>query len=138
MRIEVTQLPPFSSSSNWRGFWAQRYKEASTYRDAVFYECVAARNRAYSHGEAFPYLKARLNLTFVFATYRHRDQDNLRTRFIPGQNAIVSAALICDDDSEHLILGDIQIVVDPDRAPLTIIELEEVKDEGISQDRHRE
>ena len=31
------------------------------------------------------------------------------------------------DDVEHLEIGEVEIVVDPDRAPLTIIELEEIK-----------
>ncbi|GAJ23689.1 unnamed protein product, partial [marine sediment metagenome] len=44
MRIEVTQLPPVSSSPNWRGHWGDKYKDSKVYHDAVFYCCVDARN----------------------------------------------------------------------------------------------
>lgn len=124
MRIEVPQLPPVSSSLNWRGYWAERYSSARVYHDAVFYCCVDARNRAYLEGSSFPFAKAKLKLTFIFAKQRRRDTDNLLARFKPGLDAIVDAALVLDDDSEHLRIDNIELIVDPDRAPLTIIELE--------------
>ncbi len=127
MRIEVSQLPPVSSSPNWRGHWAESYKGAGTYRAAVFYECVDARNRAYLEGSSFPFSKAELKLTFVFAKQCRRDRDNFLARFKPGLDAIVAAALVLDDDSEHLQILGVDILVDSARAPLTIIELEEVK-----------
>lgn len=127
MRIEVSQLPPVESSPNWRGFWAERYKAAKIYHSAVFYSCVDARNKAYIEGwPLLPFIKARLNLTFVFAEQRRRDEDNLRARFKPGQDALVDSALVIDDDVEHLQPGEIKIEVDKSRAPLTIIELQEV------------
>lgn len=126
MRIEVSQLPPISSSPNWRGHWAERYQAARVYHNAVFYCCVDARNRAYLEGwPLLPFVKARLDLVFVFADTRRRDEDNQRARFKPGQDAIVDSGLVVDDDVEHLKIGKIDIVVDPDRAPLTIIDLEE-------------
>jgi len=126
MIIEVTQLPPVEYSPNWRGHWAERYKEARVYHNAVFYSCVDARNRAYLEGVSFPFSKARVKLTFVFAERRRRDTDNLLARFKPGLDAIVDAALVLDDDSEHLQISTPDILVDSARAPLTIIELEEV------------
>ncbi|MBA7681596.1 hypothetical protein ES703_89936 [subsurface metagenome] len=129
MRIEVTQLPPDSSSPNWRGHWAERYQDARVYRAAVFYECVDARNRAYLEGMSFPFVKARLKLTFVFAEQCRRDPDNFLARFKPGLDAVVDAGLCLDDDAEHLQILGVDILVDPALSPLTIIELEEVKGE---------
>lgn len=95
------------------------------YHDVVFYECVDARNRALMRGESFPWIRAKLNLTFVFAQDRTRDTDNLLARFKPGQDAIKDAALVLDDDSEHLSVAPPVILVDKESAPLTIVELEE-------------
>jgi len=132
MRIEISQLPPESSSPNWRGHWTEKYKEARTYQAAVFYECVNIRNKL----EQLPWCpgfppfdKARLTLTFIFYSSNERDEDNLRARFKSGQDALVQAGLIDDDTPAHLVLGEINIIIDRQRAPLTIIELEEVKDE---------
>ncbi|MBA7651595.1 hypothetical protein ES703_59414 [subsurface metagenome] len=128
MRIEVSQPPPVEYSLNWRGHWAERYKAGQVYQQAVFYECVDARNRLerLPWRPGFPpFTKARLTLTFVFPYYQERDEDNLRARFKPGQDALVQAELIKGDSPEHLVLGDINIVIDRDRAPLTIIELKE-------------
>jgi len=126
MRIEVSQLPPVSSSPNWRGFWPERHKAGKVYHAAVFYCCVDARNRGYREGMSFPFTKARLNLTFVFAEQRRRDRDNLLATFKPGLDAIVDAGLLLDDDSEHLDIGKVDILVDPERTPLTLIDLEQM------------
>lgn len=133
MRIEVSQLPPVEFNPNWRGNWADRYKAGQVYRDAVFYSCMDARNK----GNCKPFDKARLDLTFVFAVRRRRDFDNLLARFKPNgkstllkvlknflSNAIVDAGLIVDDDAEHLQIGKVDILVDPERAPLTIIDID--------------
>lgn len=124
IRIEVNQLPPVSSSPNWRGHWTTQHKEAKVYHNALFYSCVDARNRGYSQGMSFPFIKARLDLTLVFPEYRRRDRDNCVSMFKPGLDAIVDAGLLLDDDAEHLEIGNLDIVVDKERAPLTIIELE--------------
>ena len=130
MRIEVSQLPPVSSSPNWRGHWGARYREARVYHKAVFYCCVDARNRALMGGMLLPFTKARLKLTFVFHERRRRDSDNLLARFKPGQDAIVDAGLVMDDSAEHLEISDLDILVDPGRAPLTVIDIEELEGEG--------
>jgi len=127
MRVEVSQLPPVSSSPNWRGHWAPQRSEARVYHNAVFYCCVDARNRGYREGMEFPFTKARLNLTFVFPEQRRRDRDNLLARFKPGLDGIVDAGLILDDDAEHLEIGKVDILVDPGRAPLTVVEIDEIK-----------
>jgi len=127
MRIEVSQLPPLSSSPNWRGHWTERYKAAKIYQNAVFYECVNALNklqRVYWQPGFPPFQKPRLDLTFVFPQYRKRDEDNLRARFKPGLDAIVQAGLLEGDSIEDLVTGKVFIEVNKERAPLTIIELE--------------
>ncbi|GAI80586.1 unnamed protein product, partial [marine sediment metagenome] len=124
MRIEVPFLPPVEYSPNWRGHWSERHKAGKVYHDAVYYCCVDARNRGYREGLSFPLVKARLNLTVGFAELRLRDQDNLLARFKPGLDAVVDSGLVLDDDVEHLEIGQVEVVVDPERAPLTIIELD--------------
>ncbi|MBA7550870.1 hypothetical protein ES705_43399 [subsurface metagenome] len=47
-------------------------------------------------------------------------------RFKPGLDGIVDAGLILDDDAEHLEIGKVDILVDPERAPLTVIDLEQM------------
>ena len=143
MRIEVHQLPPVEYSLNWRGHWAERYQAGRVYGLAVFYSCVDARNRAlvatatrtaagteYANREpgarlSLPFVKARLNLTFVFSEHRRRDRDNLLARFKPGLDGMVQSALVVDDDAEHLQISNVDILVDPERAPLTIIDIKE-------------
>lgn len=122
-RIEVNQLLPTEYSLNWRGVWQQRYKAGRAYGSAVFYSCVDYKNRL---GDKFvPLRVARLDLTLVYAMERVRDRDNCISMFKPGLDAIVRAGLIAGDDSKRLHWGEVNIEVDKDRAPLTIIELRE-------------
>ena len=123
MRIEISQLPPASSNPNWTGHWTERYQEARVYHDAVFYSCVDARNRAYLEGMSFPFVKATLKLTLVFAEQRRRDMNNFLASFKPGLDAIVDAGLCIDDSAEFLQISGVDILVDSDRAPLTVIEI---------------
>ncbi|GAI59902.1 unnamed protein product [marine sediment metagenome] len=127
MRIEVTQLPPVEYSLNWRGHWAERYGAAAVwaYRNAVYYSCVDARNRALASGK-LAFIRAKLSLTFVFPEHRRRDRDNLLSRFKPGLDGIVASGLLVDDDAEHLEISGVDIVVDRKRAPLTVIDLEQM------------
>jgi len=76
---------------------------------------------------SIPFKKARLDLTFVFPFSRKRDQDNLRARFKPGQDALVQAQLIPDDTPEYLVMGGIDIAIDREQTPKTIIDLEVMK-----------
>lgn len=128
MRIEISQLPPEECSPNWRGHWAEKSKAGKIYQGAVFYQCVDARNlleRGPWRPGFPPFQNPRLDLTFVFPQRRKRDEDNLRARFKPGLDAIVQAGLLEGDSMEKVVLGKITVEVDPERAPLTIIELKE-------------
>ncbi|MBA7683404.1 hypothetical protein ES703_91768 [subsurface metagenome] len=123
MRIEIPYVPPVEYSLNWRGAWPQRYQAGRVYGLAVFYICVDYRNRL---GNEFIQIQiARLDLTMVYAVERVRDRDNIISMFKPGLDAVVRAGLIAGDDSKRLHWGDVNIEVDRDRAPLTIIELKE-------------
>ncbi len=123
MRIEVNQLPPPECSPNWRGHWAQRHQAARIYQEAVFYECVDARNRLMAIGEWQPFNRVRIELTFVYPQHRRRDRDNLIAMFKPGLDAIIAADLVADDDVEHVEIGQVNVDVSRTGAPLTIIEL---------------
>lgn len=126
MRIEVSQLPPRELSPNWRGHWAQRYQAGIVYGNAVYYSAVDARNKRETKVWQ-PFKRARLNLTFVFPYKRRFDEDNLRARFKPGQDALVRAGLLGGDTMENLVMGKLEVQVDKKRAPLTIIELDETE-----------
>ncbi len=132
MRIEVLQLPPAEFSANSRAHWTKRYKTGKLYQAAVFYSCIDARNKAVLDGSCYLFIKALMNLTFIFPNQRRRDRDNCLARFKPGLDAIVQAGLILDDDAEHLKIGNVDILVDSARGPLTIIDLEEeMKNLGV-------
>jgi len=66
---------------------------------------------------------ARLNVTLIFPELRVRDDDNLWARFKPGRDALVRAGIIEADDMEHLHIGNMNVIIDRDLAPKTIIEL---------------
>lgn len=127
MIIMVPFLPPATSSPNIHVHWSDRSPAAREFRDAVRLHCIDERNR---QRITAPLEKPVMNLTFIFKERRRRDKDNLRSRFKPGQDGIVDAELLVDDNPEHLITGEIEILVDKERAPLTIIELIELKNGG--------
>lgn len=125
--IHVSQLPPASSSPNARVHWTVRKRDADTYAEAVYYECVQLRNNIETNGhERFaPLYRARVDLTFIFREKRRRDPDNLVARFKPGLDAVVRAGLLFDDRADLITIGKPKIEVDPARAPETVIVLTE-------------
>ncbi len=122
MVIEIPFLPPEKLSPNARVHWSKRSPAAAAFRDAVRLCCIDRRNRA---KKWVPFARPVMNLTFVFDKDRRRDEDNMRARFKPGLDGMVDAGLLLDDNPRRLITGRLTMVVDKDRAPLTIIELEE-------------
>jgi hypothetical protein len=116
IRIEASQLPPVECSPNWRGHWVKRYKAGQIFKKAVHYSCL-------EQNHSKPLKEPTLNLTFVVAQERTRDEDNWRARFKPGQDALVDAGVITKDDVKHLKIGYIKFVVDKKLAPRSIIEL---------------
>ncbi len=130
MRVEIEALPPEEWSQNWKGSFIDRYRAGRQYQQLVFYSLVSARNLAKRQKQGWaPFEKAVLDLLLIFPERRERDEDNLRARFKPGQDALVQAEYIKTDTQQHLILGPIVVLVDPDRAPMTIIDIREAGDE---------
>ncbi len=117
--IQVSQLPPVEYSPNWRGHWGARYKAGKVYQDAVYYEAVNARNKV--DWEAVEY--ALMELEFVVAQERIRDEDNWRARFKPGQDSLVRADVILYDDLKHLVCTSLKFTVDKEKAPVSIIRI---------------
>ena len=123
MLIEIPFLPPEKLSPNARVHWSEKSSVAAAFRDAVRLYCIDRRNRA---KRWVPFRRPVMNLTFIFDKDRRRDEDNMRARFKPGLDGMVDAGLLLDDNPGRLITGSLTMLVDKDRAPLTIIELTEV------------
>jgi len=68
-------VPPAECSPNSRSFWAKRYRAARAYQEAVYYECVNARNQLEAPWAApgSVFLRARL-----IDKVRHLDDRQLR------------------------------------------------------------
>ena len=124
--LEVKMLPPAAYSGNSRVHWRDRYQAGVKYSQAVFYTAIDKRNRMLRSNVPFPvFNRPRLELTFVFSTERVRDADNLIVMFKPGLDALVKAEVLSGDDVNKLIIGAVSVVVDKERAPLTIVRLVE-------------
>ena len=67
--------------------------------------------------------RAELSITFVYPVARRRDADNLvGSRGIKTViDMLTQLDIIADDDTQHLKLGNVDIIVDKERAPLTIL-----------------
>ena len=117
--IEINQLPPASYSLNSRVHWSTRWKDGVIYQNAVYYEAVNARNKV--NWQALEY--ALMELEFVFAVERIRDEDNHRARMKPGVDALVKAGIILYDDLKHLTCSKMTFTVSKERAPMTIIKI---------------
>jgi len=135
VKILVTMLPPIELSPNSRCHWAEKYQAAEVFQRAVYYSAVDAINRCLPLKR--PRNKAKLNLTFVYPQRRQRDRDNLVAMFKPGLDALVKAGLLVGDDTEHLDIAGVSVKVNKERAPLTIVELEEVTDGARKGKSHR-
>lgn len=116
----VPMLPPKECSPNWRGHWSARMRASRAYKEAVYY-CSYGVTRPEK-----PYEHAQVNITCVVAEDRIRDADNWHGRFKPGMDALVAAGIIAYDDVNH-INSWVEFEVDKDRAPATIIKVQEDK-----------
>ena len=129
MKVEIESLPPIEYSPNWTGPWVDKYRAGRLYQSEVFYQLLDYRNRQMRKpGGWVPFQRVLLDLTFIFPNIRERDEDNMIARFKPGQDALVHAGYIPNDTPQYIIRGKLDILVDPARAPLTIIEMEEASE----------
>ena len=122
LRIEVPMLPPFSVSPNARVSWTAEWQGKKTYGAAVFYCAIDARNRS---DDFTPYEVARIDIELIFPMERTRDADNAVASLKSGLDGIVRAGIIKGDDHKHLHWGHVNITVDRERAPMTVITLTE-------------
>jgi len=128
VKIEVTQLPPRELNPNFSRYkhWGHRAEARRVWRAAVYYSVFDVKTKAERRGTQFPFGKARLHWTFIYGVRRGRDADNLISACKVAQDALVDAGILLSDDAEHLEIGKVEVVVDSERAPLTVIEIEEV------------
>ena len=123
----VEMLPPAEYSGNARVHWAQKYKAGKAYSRAVFFSAIDKRNRMLAKRDAPPrFSVARLDLTFVYAQERTRDRDNLIAMFKPGLDALVTADILTGDDMKKLVIGSVNVEVNKELAPRSVITLAEV------------
>ena len=120
MKIEIPSLPPKEYSLNWRGHWATRYEAGKQFKADVHYCALEARNKM----PDFQTIEfAEIKLTFVVKEDRVRDADNWLARMKPGADSLVDAGIIAYDDNKHLKITGIDFEVNPDKAPMTVIEV---------------
>ena len=130
IKIEILALPPYELSPNYsrQAHWGHKAKARKFWGDVVYYYAVHTRNmwEIKSKGVKWqPIERASLKWTFIYGVKRTRDADNLITSVKVGQDALVNAGIILADDTEHLSLEPIEIIVNKERASLTIIEIKE-------------
>ena len=121
IRLEIPMLPSPELNPNARVHWVERHRAARDFRKAAW---AIAYNANPAHDVMFE--KARLKVTLVYPSYQVTpDPDNLITMLKPALNGIVDAKIIPNDTKE-----DVRYVlpmvydVDPQRSPLTIMEVE--------------
>lgn len=122
IEFTVPMLPPKECSTNARVHWAVRHKATQGYKEAVFY-CAKEAGIV----PVKPYRYAIITVTCLVKQRRTRDEDNWRARFKPGQDALVAVGLIARDDTDHIRLRPLKFVKDKERAPATVIQIQEVK-----------
>lgn len=131
MKIQVPQLPPMELNPNFSRYkhWGYRAEARRIWRAAVYYGVFDAKTKAERSGTQFPFEKASLRWTFIYGVKRKRDADNLIAACKASQDALVDAGVLLMDDSEHLVVEPPVILVDPERAPLTVIDIEKLEGE---------
>jgi Holliday junction resolvase RusA-like endonuclease len=121
LRLEISKLPDKALSPNARGgFWA-RYKAGRKLKEMVY---LLARSKMNGDFDK-PMEKASLKLTYVFPQRRRRDPDNFSAMGKYIADGLVLAGVIEDDSAEHLVILPVELKVDKQRAPLTIVEVTE-------------
>jgi len=121
IRLEIPMLPSPKSNPNARVHWVDRHGAARDFRKAAW---AIAYNANPAHDVMFQ--KARIKVTLVYKGHQTvPDPDNLIAMLKPALDGIVDAKIIPNDTTDHVryvlpMLYD----VDPQRAPLTIMDVE--------------
>lgn len=123
MRVEIPMLPPAELNPNYHGHWRVKARAASNLRRAAY---LYARNA--KGFVALSMNKAEVSITFVIRDRRsYKDPDNALASLKPAIDGCVDAGVIPDDSDEHLLIKlPVMYEINKDRAPMTILEFEEV------------
>lgn len=117
-------LPPRVLHPNARPHWAERARVAAQYRSDV-----AAYLKAALAGRSLQFARAWLDLEYVFASNRRRDDDGLAAFWKNGRDAIVDCGIVPDDSTEYLCMRRLTWRrVQPGEPPGVIVTIEEVRD----------
>ena len=117
-------LPPRELNPNWRGHWGDRAHAAQAFRHAA--RVCALNDSRFSHPS---FSRARVTVKLYVPDRRHRprDLDNLLASLKPAMDGCIDAGIIRDDAAGSIeYCSPVVHVVDPARAPLTVLEFEEV------------
>ncbi|KKM98735.1 hypothetical protein LCGC14_1154810 [marine sediment metagenome] len=125
MIVKIPMLPPRECSPNFRGHWTKRARAARDFRSEAMLYAFYASNSARPG-----YEKAELSITLVVRDSRYyRDPDNMIASLKPAIDGCVDAGIIKDDSDKHLLYKmPILYEIDKERAPLTILEFEELSE----------
>lgn len=125
LTIEVPSLPDrlLSPNRSRNVHWGTVTKARNEFKNAVYYSAHWVKPDGWVAPE-----KARVTITFVYATNRRRDQTNLIAMWKHGEDMLVASGILVDDDLDHLETMVPKVIVDKARAPMTIIEIEEVRE----------
>jgi hypothetical protein len=82
--------------------------------------------RSVPHTEGTPFKQCHMNVTFICGQKRRRDPDNWLARMKGMTDGAVRARIIEDDNSEVLRSVTIEFIIDPKRAPATVLRFTEV------------
>lgn len=122
--IELDRLPDLKAVGGNRreAHWSQRHGADKAEKDAWI---MLVRACFPDPSEMPHFLTARADVTLYFAEHRRRDSIDNVPRSLKGLwDALVHWDILVDDSSEFLTLGKLDLVVDRDKAPLTMVRLE--------------
>ncbi len=121
IKVEIPMLPGAALNPNARDHWTARHAAARDLRKAAW---AMAYNENPSHDVLFE--KAIIKVTFVYKSNQvPPDTDNAVTMLKPALDGLVSAKILRDDTQRHVsYIFPFSYEVDPERAPLTIMEVE--------------
>jgi crossover junction endodeoxyribonuclease RusA len=121
IKLVIPGIPP--SLNQWsRMHWAKAAKIKKQWENDILYTFLSLV-RVWKKNE-FPYQKAKIKITYYFATKRRRDIDNMNQKFI--LDGIVKAGIIADDSTN--VIGQVEVVPEYDKDnPRVEIEISEVQ-----------
>ena len=125
IKIEIPMLPPHGLSPNARLHWAERFKAAQEFRTATAMGVMGC-------GGWHPMERATIQATFVVTTQRRRDPDNWLAMLKPALDFLVDTGILIDDDWAHVELLSPRFVVDKVRAPMTVLEIDDISNELLA------